>query len=87
MFYHKNLFKWTLSRNEMNKWLELFLGLILLVIVILISWASDAYAWTIFGKDLNFLHSAWILLKGGVFWFALMVALLLITLGINDLRE
>jgi len=51
------------------------------------SWASDAYAWTIFGKDLNFLHSAWILLKGGVFWFALMVALLLITLGINDLRE
>jgi hypothetical protein len=71
----------------MNKWLELFLGLILLVAVILVSWASAAYSWTIFGKDLNFLHAGWLLLKGGLFWFALMIALLLIMLGINDLRE
>ncbi len=71
----------------MNKWLELFLGLVLLVAVILISWASDAYAWTVFGKDLNFLHAGWLFLKGGLFWFSVMVALLLVMLGINDLRE
>ena len=85
--YYKNLFKGNLSVREMNKWFELFLGLVLLVFVILVGWASDAYAWTLFGKDLNFLHSAWILLKGGIFWFAIMIAALLIVLGINDLRE
>jgi hypothetical protein len=71
----------------MNKWVELLLGLILLVGVILIGWASSAYAWTLFGKDINFLHAAWIFLKGGLFWFVAMVAFLLIVLGINDLRE
>jgi hypothetical protein len=71
----------------MNKWLELLIGLILLVGVILVAWYSSAYSWVFFGKDLNFLHAAWILLKGGIFWFVVMVALLLILLGINDLRE
>ena len=70
----------------MNKWLELILGLILLIGIILVGWASSAYSWTLFGKDLNFLHSAWILLKGGIFWFAVMIAFLLIILGINDLK-
>lgn len=70
----------------MNKWLELFSGLVLLVVVILVAWASSAYAWTLFGKDFNFLHSAWLFLKGAVFWFVTMIALLLIVLGINDLR-
>jgi hypothetical protein len=71
----------------MNKWVELLLGLILLVGVILVGWASSAYAWTLFGKDINFLHAAWIFLKGGLFWFVTMIAFLLIVLGINDLRE
>ena len=71
----------------MNKWVELLLGLVLLVGAILIAWASSAYAWTIFGKDLNFLHAAWTLLKGGIFWFVIMISLLLIVLGINDLKE
>jgi len=71
----------------MNKWLELFVGVVLLVGAILIAWASSAYSWILFGKDLNFLHSAWIFLKGGVFWFVIMIALLLILLGVNDLRE
>ena len=85
--HHKNLFKGNLSVREMNKWFELFLGLVLLVFAILVGWASDAYTWTIFGKDLNFLHSAWVFLKGAVFWFVVMVASLLIVLGVNDLRE
>ena len=71
----------------MNKWLELFMGLALLVMVIIIAWASSAYSWVLFGKDLNFLHSAWIFLKGGIFWLLVMIAFLLIILGINDLRE
>ena len=71
----------------MNKWLELLLGLVLLIGMILIAWVSSAYSWTLFGRDLNFLHSAWIFLKGAVFWLVTMIAFLLIILGINDLRE
>ena len=71
----------------MNKWFELFFGLILLIALVLISWASAAYSWTIFGKDFNLLHSAWLFLKGGVWWFVLMISLLLIFLGINDLKD
>jgi len=71
----------------MNKWVELLLGLILVVGAILIAWASSAYQWMWFGKDFNFLHSAWIFLKGGVFWFVILIGTFLIILGINDLRE
>jgi len=71
----------------MNKWIELFLGLALLIIAILVAWSSSTYSWVLFGKDFDFLHSAWILLKGGVFWFVVMIALMFILLGINDLKE
>lgn len=71
----------------MNKWLELLLGLVLLIGMILIAWVSSAYSWTLFGRDFNFMHSAWIFLKGAVFWLVIMIAFLLIVLGINDLRE
>ncbi len=71
----------------MNKWGELILGLILLVALVLISWASAAYSWTIWGKDFNLLHAGWLFLKGGVFWLVAMIAVLLIILGINDLRD
>ncbi|MAG78953.1 hypothetical protein CMI40_01095 [Candidatus Pacearchaeota archaeon] len=71
----------------MNKWLELILGLILLVGTILIAWSSSAYSWTLLGKDFNFLHSAWVFLKGGVFWFTILLGLLFIMLGISDLKE
>ena len=71
----------------MNKWTELFLGLILLISMILVAWASSEYNWTIFGKDLNFLHAGWVLLKGGIFWLVVLIGALFIMLGINDLRE
>ena len=71
----------------MNKWSELFLGLLLLVAVILVSWASAAYSWTIFGRDFNLLHAGWIFFKGGIFWLMTMISVLLIVLGINDLKE
>jgi len=71
----------------MEKWTELITGLVILVGVILISWMSSIYSWTIFGKNLDFLSSAWIFFKGGIFWLILMIGLLFIVLGINDLRE
>lgn len=71
----------------MNKWAELFFGLILVIGAILVTWASSAYSWTLFGKGVNFLSSAWIFLKGGIFWFVIMIGLLLIMLGISDLKD
>lgn len=71
----------------MNRWAEILLGLVLLVGMILIAWASSAYSWTIFGKDLDFLHAAWILLKGGIFWLAVSIGIMLILLGISDLKD
>lgn len=71
----------------MNKWSELFLGLIVLIGVIVLSWFSSVYNWTIFGKDLDFLHASWMLFKGGLFWIIVMIGLLLIVLGISDLKD
>ena len=71
----------------MNKWSELFLGLILLVGAILVAWLSSIYNWTIFGKNFDFLSAAWIFLKGGIFWLLAMIGLLLIILAISDLKN
>ena len=70
----------------MNKWSELFSGLILVVGMILLAWASSAYDWTIFGKDLNLLNAAWVFLKGGLFWLVFMIGALFILLGISDIK-
>jgi len=71
----------------MNKWLELLLGLVLVIGMFLLAWASSAYSWTLLGKDMNLLHSAWIFLKGGVFWLLTVIGILLIFLGISDLKD
>jgi len=71
----------------MNKWSELFFGLVLFIGAILIAWGSSAYHWTLFGKSLNFLSSAWIVLKGTLFWAVFFIGLLLIILGISSLRD
>lgn len=71
----------------MNKWVELLLGLILVIGIILIAWLSSIYDWTLFGKSFNFLQSAWIFLKGGIFWLVFFIGLFLIILGISDLKD
>ncbi len=71
----------------MNKWAEILAGLVLLIGMILIAWFSSAYSWTLFGKDFDFLHSAWIFLKGGIFWLVASIGVLLILLGISDLKN
>jgi amino acid permease len=66
----------------MNKWIELLLGLILIVGAILVAFASTAW-----GSLWNFKHAAWEFLKGGLFWFVFLIGLLFIMLGISDLKE
>ena len=61
----------------MNKWLEILIGLILITLAV--------YAW---GMNLyGFGEAALLFLKGGIIWFVLMIALLLILLGISDLKD
>jgi len=71
----------------MNKWSEIFAGLVLLIGAILIAWFSSMYDWALFGKSFDFLNAAWIVLKGSIFWMVFFVGLFLIVLGINDLRD
>ena len=71
----------------MNKWVELLFGLVITTGTILLAWSSSAYDWTFLGKNLDFLQAGWIFLKGGIFWLMMMIGILLIVLGINDLRD
>lgn len=64
----------------MNKWTELLLGLILIIVPVIISWYSQS--WGIW----NFWDAAGIFFKGGLFWALVMVGVLFILLGISDLK-
>ncbi|MBT4165421.1 hypothetical protein HOE04_00090 [archaeon] len=67
----------------MNKWLQILIGLILIVGSVLVAWYSPFW----WGDFWNFRHAAWEVLKGGVFWMAVMIGLLFLMLGISDLRD
>jgi hypothetical protein len=61
----------------MNKWIELLMGVVILIIAV--------YAW---GMNLfQFGDAALILLKGGIVWMFIGVGIILIFLGISDLKE
>lgn len=64
----------------MNKWLEILLGLILILVSVLF-WGFS-YKW----GSWNFGTAAWEFLKGGVVWFVIMIGLLFLVLGITDLK-
>lgn len=66
----------------MNKWMELLLGLVLVIGAILVAFYSPVW----FGEAWNFWSAAGIFLKGGVFWFIVMIGVLFILLGISDLK-
>ncbi|MFW5846891.1 MAG: hypothetical protein ACOCUU_01905 [Nanoarchaeota archaeon] len=61
----------------MNKWLEIVLGLIL-VILSIVAWILDWY---------GFGNAALEFLKGGLMWFIIFIGLVLLSLGISDLKE
>jgi len=61
----------------MNKWLELLIGLALVIVPV--------YAW---GMDIAGMGTAALeFLKGGIIWFVIMIGLLFVMLGISDLKE
>jgi hypothetical protein len=66
----------------MNKWVELIVGLVLVVGVIVFGWYSAGW-----GAFWNFRHAAWELLKGAAFWTVFGVGLIFIVLGISDLKD
>lgn len=71
----------------MNKWAELLLGLILVIVPIIIAWFSGPGGpWIAGTVSFNFWHAAWEFLKGAVFWFAIMIGVLFILLGLSDLK-
>jgi len=58
--------------------------LILILAPILIAFYSQS--WAVFGISLDFWSPAWDFLKGGIFWFILMIGVLFVLLGISDLK-
>jgi len=61
----------------MNKWAEILIGLVL-IIAIVYAWMTNI--WGMGTAALDFL-------KGGIIWFIIMIGLLLLVLGISDLKE
>jgi hypothetical protein len=61
----------------MNKWIELLLGLILVIVAI--------YAWGVNFWGMG--TAALEVLKGGIVWAVLGIGALFILLGISDLKE
>jgi len=63
----------------MNKWLEILLGLILIIVPIVLVFPGMYLAsWGV---------AALVFLKGGIVWFAIMLGLLFLLLGISDLKD
>ena len=63
----------------MNKWLKILIGLILIIVPIaLILGIPYCYSWGL---------AAWQLIKGGVVLFIIMIGLLMLILGISELKE
>lgn len=61
----------------MNKWLEILIGLILIV--------AAVYTWML--NLWGFGTAALEFLKGGIIWFVILIGLLFLMLGISDLKE
>ena len=64
----------------MNKWLELFFGLISVIGAILIAFYSQSFA------NWNFWSAAGVVFRGGLFWMIVGIGSLFILLGISDLK-
>ena len=65
----------------MNKWLELIAGLILIIVAVLV------WAYSVNWGFWNFGTAAWEFLKGGIIWLVIIIGLLLLALGISDLKQ
>ena len=61
----------------MNKWLELLVGLVLVIAAVCV--------WVL--NTVGFGTAALEFLKGGLVWFVILIGLLFLMLGISDLKE
>jgi len=75
--HNKNLFKWLIYRNKMNKWIEILFGLIFLNGAIFVWWINF---WNLGEAALSFF-------KGGLVWVVILIGFILIMLGISDLKD
>ncbi|HLD98062.1 MAG TPA: hypothetical protein VI815_01935 [Candidatus Nanoarchaeia archaeon] len=62
----------------MNKWVEIIIGLILIIIPILLVFGGYTPSWT---------EATWITIKGGITWGLFFLGLLFLLLGISDLKN
>jgi len=60
----------------MNKWLEILLGLVLVIIAV-VAWYLDFWGMGV---------AALTFLKGGIVWLVILIGLLFLMLGISDLK-
>ena len=72
-----NTYKRNLSEDIMNKWTELLVGLILVILPIVLATLTWTSWWT----------AALVFLKGALFWGIVGIGLLFILLAIADLKE
>ncbi|GAI17568.1 unnamed protein product, partial [marine sediment metagenome] len=75
----QNIFKSCMPIKDMNKWIELLVGLVLVILPIY-SWIANPWEWGLGTAAFEFF-------KGGLVWFVIMVGLLFLLLGISDLKE
>jgi hypothetical protein len=61
----------------MNKWLEILIGLVLLILPIYLAVSNQ---WGFGTSTLEFL-------KGGIIWFLILIGFLFLLLGISDLKN
>ena len=61
----------------MYKFFEIFLGLVFLIVPI--------YLWVM--NTVGFGDAALVFLQGGIMWFLIIIGLVLVFLGISDLRD
>lgn len=65
----------------MNKWLEILIGLILVIIAVVVGlnlYPAYTAEWS---------AATWVVIKGGIIWGILFVGLLFLMLGISDLKD
>jgi len=78
----EKIYKLSIVKEKMNKWAELLLGLILVIVPIIIAFFSSLW----FGPAWDFWVAAGKFFLGGLFWIIVMIGVLFILLGISDLK-
>ncbi|MEK6859576.1 MAG: hypothetical protein AABX54_02060 [Nanoarchaeota archaeon] len=62
----------------MNKWLEILIGLILIIAMVYVFFQQTFPSWG---------QATLTVLKGGIVWFVVLIGLLFLLLGISDLKD